>query len=189
MRELIASIPDYEVLVALQPEELGSKLLFILKANQQREKQLLHMQQVVSDHLFQSNHGEPVYPRAKREEILIALSEAWDWLEREGMVIPEMSQSTTSGWRRFSRRADKISNEQDLVHYAMARRIPRDSLHIRIRETVWMAFVRGEFDVAVFQAMKSVEVAVREAAGLTNSSYGRALMQEAFRADRYDNGA
>jgi hypothetical protein len=38
--------------------------------------------------------------------------------------------------------------------------LPKQALHHRIAGTVWMAFMRGEFDVAVFQAMKAVEVAV-----------------------------
>lgn len=43
-----------------------------------------------------------------------------------------------------------------------------------------MAFTRGEFDVAAFQAMKAVEVAVRDASGLPDSLFGTKLMQAAF---------
>jgi uncharacterized protein (TIGR02391 family) len=43
-----------------------------------------------------------------------------------------------------------------------------------------MSFMRGEFDTAAFQAMKAVEVAVREAAGLTTSDIGVKLMRKAF---------
>ena len=47
--------------------------------------------------------------------------------------------------------------------------LPRDVLHVRIADKIWMAFMRGEFDVAVFQAMTTVEVSVRDAAGLGNN--------------------
>ena len=47
-----------------------------------------------------------------------------------------------------------------------------------------MAFMRGEFDVAAFQAMKAVEVSVRDAAGLGNNLIGVPLMREAFSADK-----
>ncbi len=40
--------------------------------------------------------------------------------------------------------------------------------------------MRGEFDVAVFQAMKAVEVAVREAGGFTSQETGINLMRKAF---------
>ena len=40
--------------------------------------------------------------------------------------------------------------------------------------------MRSEFDVAVFQAMNAVEVAVREAAGLPNDLLGVKLMRRAL---------
>jgi uncharacterized protein (TIGR02391 family) len=58
--------------------------------------------------------------------------------------------------------------------------LPRRALHPRIESAVWLAFMRGEFDVAVFQAMKAVEVAVREASGLPDSEVGVHLMRKAF---------
>ena len=44
-------------------------------------------------------------------------------------------------------------------------------------------FMRGDYDVSVFQAFKDVEIAVRKAAGLSDSDIGRKLMQAAFRPD------
>ncbi len=40
--------------------------------------------------------------------------------------------------------------------------------------------MRGEFDVAVLQAMKAVEVSVRDASGLPNELVGVKLMRKAF---------
>jgi uncharacterized protein (TIGR02391 family) len=40
--------------------------------------------------------------------------------------------------------------------------------------------MRSEFNVAAFQAMKAVEVAVREASGLSNDLLGTKLMRKAF---------
>jgi hypothetical protein len=45
----------------------------------------------------------------------------------------------------------------------------RKILHPKIAEPVWCAFMRGEVDVAAFQAMKAVEVS------------GRAVVAVAFR--------
>jgi uncharacterized protein (TIGR02391 family) len=44
-------------------------------------------------------------------------------------------------------------------------------------------FMRGDYDVGVFQAFKDVEIAVRKAAGLSDSDIGRKLMQTAFRPE------
>jgi len=81
----------------------------------------------------------------------------------------------------LSRRAKKFESEAEFADYAVARMLQREVLHPKIAERVWMAFMRGEFDVAAFQAMKAVEVAVREGSGLPDSLIGTKLMQEAFR--------
>ena len=43
--------------------------------------------------------------------------------------------------------------------------------------------MRGDFDTAAFLAMKAVEVAVREASGLTKTDIGVPLMRKAFDVD------
>jgi hypothetical protein len=43
--------------------------------------------------------------------------------------------------------------------------------------------MRGEYDAAVFQAMKSVEIAVRETAKLTAADIGVQLMRKAFEVE------
>ena len=65
----------------------------------------------------------------------------------------------------------------------VACRLPKEALHPRISGPVWMSFMRGEFDTAAFQAMKAVEVAVREAAGLGAVDIGTNLMRKAFHGD------
>jgi uncharacterized protein (TIGR02391 family) len=82
---------------------------------------------------------------------------------------------------RLSRRARAMENETDFASFKMARLLPRELLHSQFAESVWLAFMRGEYDVAVFQAMKAVEVAVRNAAGLGDDLIGVKLMREAFR--------
>lgn len=62
-----------------------------------------------------------------------------------------------------------------------ARLLPKALVHRDIREEVWRAFLRGEYDVAVFQAMKRVEIAVREASGAPAKLIGVNLMREAFK--------
>ena len=59
-------------------------------------------------------------------------------------------------------------------------KLPKDTLHPVIREDVWSLYHRGKYDTAVFEAMKAVEVAVRDAAKLDASYLGRDLMRKAF---------
>lgn len=182
MQALVQAIPDVEGLLALEPEELGGKLLFLLRKQLEQEpSKLLHLQQVNSSQLFQNDHNPTiVYPRMKQPEVELALMESWSWLEVQGLLIRASGTNGNSGFRVLSRRAKKFENTEQFVRYEVGRRLPRGMLHARLSQSVWMAFLRSEFDSAVLQAMKAVEVSVREAAGLPDSAIGVKLMREAF---------
>jgi uncharacterized protein (TIGR02391 family) len=183
MQQLVEAIPDPAMLLALEPEELGAKILFLLRAYKAGSpSENLHKQMLLSDQLFR-NHNAPdrVYPIRLQEQIELAISEAWAWLEAQGLLIPARGSNGNSGWRVFSRRAAKFENAEEFARYEVGRRLPKESLHPRLSQKVWMAFVRGELDVAVFQAMKAVEVAVRSAAKLTDDLVGVTLMRAAFK--------
>ena len=177
MRELVQAIPEVDVLLGLKPEELGAKILLLLRRRQDREN--FHpgnMASELRDMRFESH--QPVPHSLRWKEVSLALAEAWAWLEAQALVVPrDMDRGSA---RRMSRRALKFADEADFSRYAVARMLPREALHTKIAQTVWMAFMRGEYDVAVLQAMKAVEVAVREAAGLPAKEIGTNLMRKAF---------
>ena len=182
MRELIAAIPDVEALLALEPEELGAKLLFLIRARQKQREEMFTLMGMASE-LWAFPSVGPEYPRQRQSEILLALREAWAWLEAQGLIIPAEDPNGRNGWRVLSRRARKFENPAEFANYSVARRLPKETLHTRISGPVWMSFMRGEFDTAAFQAMKAVEVAVREAAGLAAGAIGTKLMRIAFDVD------
>jgi uncharacterized protein (TIGR02391 family) len=64
---------------------------------------------------------------------------------------------------------------------AAARHLSREGLHPRLGRA-WLSFKQGDYDTAVFLAMKSVEVAARDVAGLSPKDFGVALMRKAFDA-------
>jgi uncharacterized protein (TIGR02391 family) len=75
-----------------------------------------------------------------------------------------------------------MESETDFASFQVARLLPREILHPKIADAVWRAFMRGEYDMAVLQAMKAVEVAVRNAAPTLNPGLlGVKLMREAFK--------
>jgi len=179
MRELISGIPDVEVLLALEPEELGAKLLFLIRARQKRREEMFTLLGLSSE-LWEFPSTGPQYPRERQSDILLALREAWAWLEAQGLIVPAEEPNGRNGFRVLSRRARKFENAAEFANYAIARWLPKEMLHPRISGPVWMSFMRGEFDTAAFQATKAVEVAVREAAGLEASDIGTKLMRKAF---------
>jgi uncharacterized protein (TIGR02391 family) len=123
------------------------------------------------------------YPRDKRSQITLALTEAWAWLNAQGLLVPASGENGKNGWKVLSRRARNMETEADFASFTVGRLLPKDVLHPKIAEAVWGAFMRGAFDVAAFQAMKGVEVSVRIAAGLGNDLIGVKLMRSAFAPD------
>lgn len=101
-----------------------------------------------------------------------------------GLGRPRPDENGRNGWRILSRRARRFASEAELARYVAVRFLQRDALNGCMADKVWLAFMRGEFDVAVFQAMKAVEVSVRDAAGLGNNLVGVSLMREAFAVDK-----
>ena len=59
--------------------------------------------------------------------------------------------------------------------------LPKAILHPSIQNEVWLAFVRGNFDVAVFLAMKQVDGALRSACEGGDEMLGDALVTLAFK--------
>jgi uncharacterized protein (TIGR02391 family) len=180
MSSLPELIPDVDYLLAMETEELAAALLPIL-ANQ-RDSSGVHPHNFINS-LFSFNIGGHRYVDSRQGEIELAVSEAWNWLEVQGLLIAASGVNGTHGWRVLSRRAQRFQSPDDIKKFSKSRSLSKDSLHPRIAEKVWSAFIRGEFDVAVFQAMKAVEVAVRDAAGLSPKHIGTALMRLAFAVD------
>src|ERR1700679_3924174 len=120
------------------------------------------------------------YPVNRRTEIQIALTEAWTWLEGAALLIPDPGYHWPSDIRILSRRARQLAAEPSPHRAFAARRFPKEELHPRIQEDVWALYHRGKYDTAVFEAMKAVEVAVRDAAGLAPADIGTKLMRKSF---------
>ena len=180
MIELTRVIPDVTVLLTLEPEELGAKLLFLLrKRNLQRNTFLPTSLNAEIWPDFPLPGQQPPYP-TERAAVEIALAEAWAWLEAQGLIVRAPDSNGDRGWKILSRRALRFENEAEFAQYSVSRLLPKEMLHRRISETVWLAFMRGEFDVAVFQAMKAVEVAVRHASDLGDKMIGVKLVRTAF---------
>lgn len=185
MNEFPKLIPDFEDLLALEPEELGAKIIMIAHRRRQGGNQsvMLNLSDAQNEPFGTAYMGESRYPMLAKPNVQLALAEAWSWLEAQGLLVPAPGQMNGSGFRVLSRRALKFRDETEISRFTAARALPRETLHPRIAQTVWAAFMRGEYDVAVFQAMKGVEVAVRDAAGYGDGTLGTELMRRAFHPD------
>jgi uncharacterized protein (TIGR02391 family) len=83
-----------------------------------------------------------------------------------------------------TRRGEQITNASDLEAYRRADILPKRILHPVIAQKVWSPFIRGDYDTAVFQAFKEVEVRVRKAGEFGDEDIGVPLMRNAFDPNR-----
>lgn len=165
-------IPDPEALLALEPEEVAGVVLEYLNSVDEK----------ISGDLNRYNFSLPYivegYPPQYRDRISCALMEGWVWLEREGLIAPK--PGSAGEWVFITRRGRQIKHREGLQSYRRSDLLPRHLLHPVIAQKVWSAFIRGEYDTAVFQSFKEVEVAVRAACNFPATDIGEKLMRKAF---------
>lgn len=108
------------------------------------------------------------------------ISEGMSWLIAGGLLGPAAwSSGAGSEWTISN--AGRSALEAGTSLHVEARRKLSQGLHPRLRDAALNNFERGNYEVAVFAAMKEVEVALREAAGFGPDKYGRQLVTDALR--------
>ena len=186
-RKLFEMLPEADTLLSLEPEELAGPLLASLEGRKQINPENIIAYDFMEHEINRNSHLK--YPNECREEVLFALMEAWQWLEREGFVAPRPtklagSQNLTTITTYFvTRRGQRIETREALEAYRKSNLLPKAQLHPIIAQKVWSIFLQGDYDTAVFQAFKQVEVAVRKAGGYEENDHGTILMRMAFHVD------
>ena len=159
-----------EALLTLEPEELAG---FVLQ----------HLNSVntldVNKHNFFLIPEVQRHPPQIREAITRALMEAWIWLEREGMLAPRPSDPGSTYF--ITRRGQRMKSAEDVEAHRRSNVLPKSLLHPVLLPLVWVDFLRGEYDIAVFRAFREVEIHVRSAGGYRDDEFGLDLMRKAFK--------
>ena len=159
----------------MEPETLAP---FILRYLQQQPPNSINRYNfsLVGDH-------RPSYQaltQAQRNEYGERLMEAWMYLERQGFLAPRPGNQ--GDWMFVTRKGRAVMADQDFETYRQAHLLPVEILDPVLLQKVRPSFVTGDYDTAVFQAFKEVEVRVRKKAKLTDSIIGVKLMREAFKS-------
>src|SRR4029077_13669479 len=110
------------------------------------------------------------YPVGTQREVDLAIAEAISWLVSQGLLIHDPGQPSP-GFYVLTRRAQSLRTRTDVEAFRRGRILPDDLLPTPFAEKVVSLFRRGDHDVAVFQAFKEVEVAVRKAANAKGANY------------------
>ena len=166
-------VPNAEDLLDLEPEELAGILLEHLVSLGENSSSLQ-----LYNFLLPGQSPAVDYPQDFRHQINEALAEVWVYLEREGLIAPR--PGSNNGFMFVTRRGVKLANRQGLDSYRHASLFPKHVIHPAIAQKVYPAFLRGEYDTAIFQAFREVEVAVRDAGGYSQADVGVSLMRAAF---------
>ena len=166
LRKLIESPAE---LLELKPEELAQ---FVLE----------HLVSTGETFIARSNFATEgllrACPREHAAACAKALMEAWSFLENTSLLASEPESQYSNVF--ITRRGAEIVRNKGYPTFLKARLFPRESLHPVIADKTYGLFLRGEYETAIFQAMKEVEVAVREAAGFDVKTIGVDLMRKAF---------
>lgn len=169
-------IPNPDDLLELEGEELAGLLLVHINSldadpYQPKGPHSYH-------NFFAQLEEHPGYPR-RQSEVNRALMEAWGWLRGEGFLVESVSSSP--GWFFVSKRGKRLKSRENFAAYLKVGLLPNGQLHPLVASKVYPAFLRGEYDTAVFQAFREVEIAVRDAFGFPDEAVGTGLMRDAFR--------
>jgi uncharacterized protein (TIGR02391 family) len=117
---------------------------------------------------------------ADNSSIRIALATAWTWLVVQGLMVKDPS-SPQGEFYVITPRGAALANEGALKAYQDAAKFPKRLIDPHIADKAWLNFTAGDYDTAVFQAFKEVEIAVRTAAaGVPDKFHGVDLMRRAF---------
>lgn len=179
---LLSFFPKPEELLALTPEDLGGVIIELMPPLLQNgmfnpAALLAQVYQMVG----------PSYPPGSRRAVELAAAEAISWLVTEGLLVPDPGQPSP-GFYVPTRRARSLKTRAEVEAFRKGRILPHELLPTLFAEKVVPLFRRGDHDVAVFQAFKEVEVAVRntanaKGAGYADSEVGTTLMRKAFHPD------
>ena len=109
----------------------------------------------------------------------LACSEAWSWLYANGFITHHPEHDTQ--WMTLTRMArEVVAEKQSVTSWTLERQFPEEMLHASLRSTALRLYKQQMFDNAVFEAFKTLEVAIRCAAGLGDEWIGTKLTARAF---------
>lgn len=178
-RQLKEAFPPPAELLELEPEEIAVFLLDYLceiEAAYPSGGQL-------NRYNFTLESSIKPYAGNEADEVARVITEAWVWLEKEGMLAPRPGDSS-GDWKFVTRKGIRLRDRANLEAYKKGRFLPKDNLNEVLMRKVYPLFIKGDYDTAVFQAFKEVEIRVREKAGLGNDLYGVDLVRTAFDPDK-----
>ncbi len=136
-----------------------------------RFNELVNIYDPPLDHRMREHHS-------RKDELRVAIAEAWSWLLANGLTATVHDGNYTN--IVVTRRGLTLNTAATFHDFQKTTTLRREALHPTLQAEAWLLFVRGKHDLAIFEAYKQVEVAVRDAGDFDHESFGVPLMREAY---------
>lgn len=171
--------PPIDTALALEPEELAPPLLECLCRYEERpsDSGMLNRYNFTLRHTFK-DYCDPGY----YEEIAKAVTEAWVWLQSEGLIAPRPGESS-GNWFYVTSRGKKFRESGDVKKFKAVNLLPHKILDVQLANKVSAPYLRGDYESAVFEAFKEVEIRVRQVARFSPHDLGVKMMRRAFKQE------
>jgi uncharacterized protein (TIGR02391 family) len=167
--------PDVDAVLRMPPEELAVYVLKFLRGAQQDNTGMLNRHNFThpGGYIHRYTGG------ARAEAVARTLTEAWMWLEREGMLAPQPGRADRD-WVYITSKGEAYKTDADVSAYRHQRLLRDQALDPELVEKVLPLFRPDDYDTPVFKAFKIVEIRVRRMSGLPDTMVGIDLMRTAF---------
>lgn len=178
--DLATTLLDARTMLALEPEDLAGIIVEVVQ--QGLASKAFHVGNggqfnvPVLINPIRDRRADPNWPDLLWADLEQALTEAIAWLESQVLIVRYKDTSLYV----LTRRGRALRTRVDVQAYREAGILPVALVHPHMAAKVVPLFVRGDHDIAVWQALKEVECAVREAAGYGPEKYGVDMMRTAF---------
>jgi uncharacterized protein (TIGR02391 family) len=167
MTSLRNLIDDGQVFLTLEPEALAGFLLQSLKASPTPINYWNYWLGIRQD-----------FRQIPEYQLKMSFSSAWSYLAAEGLIGP--NPDSNYGSFIVTKRGHELQSPADIEKLATRSLLRKSFLHPLLQTTVYAQFLSGNYDLAVIQAYKLVEIAVRDKSQLSSLD-GMKLMRAAFK--------
>jgi uncharacterized protein (TIGR02391 family) len=171
MASLKNLIPDIGSLLSMSIPDLGGYILESLAGNRDG---MVHLGNYVME-------MDSVYAWGSQDEqrrASISVSSAWMWLKVNGLLCQD--PGANASWDLITPLGREMCSRGALQALLGSQELPEGLLHHALLADVRPLFLQRRFDTAVFEAFKTLEVAVRSSAGYGPDKIGMSLMSAAF---------
>ena len=174
--------PTADLLVKASEIEVERALLRVFMERTDDPLRRMTTAQVVAYELFERDGYQ--YDVGKRNAVDRAISRASKKLEDAGLIEAPDPDNGSNGYRIISEEGRKAVTEVDYAAAKVRSRFTREMFHPSLPDAAWNSFRSGDYDTAVFEAFKAVEVAVLKKGmgknGIVQGDHGVSLMRKAF---------